>query len=119
MPVAWKDYAIRLWGDDFIAPMSDVLGINRRTIERWNAGEGAPREGLQAELRRIALRSHARQVGTILRRMARGETLADIRADYRAHMVASTAVEHELGRYNAIAVLANRNEVEGEEGGED
>jgi hypothetical protein len=45
--------------------------------------------------------------------MSRGETLADI----RAHMAASTAVEHELGRYNAIAVLAGRNEIEeGEEG---
>ena len=38
----WEDSAHRLWGDDFIAPMSEVLGINRRTIERWRAGQGEP-----------------------------------------------------------------------------
>ena len=105
----WQEWPQRLWGDDWIAPMSEVLNINRRTIERWRAGEGEPNIGLQTELRRLALRYGARAIGNVLRRMARGETLKEIKADIREHQIATTRIEVELGKYGSIPILASRN----------
>lgn len=89
----WQQWPERLWGDDWIAPMSEVLGINRRTIERWRAGQGEPNLRLQEELRRLGMHPLARQMGAVLRRMAKGETVADIREDIRAMERAIVQVE--------------------------
>lgn len=113
--MSWQSYAQRLWGEDWIAPMSEVLDINRRTIERWNAGQGAPATGIQAELSRLSMRSYSRALGDVLRRMANGESVDDIRRDYREHMAATTVIQSELGKYNAIAILASRHELESED----
>lgn len=101
----WQEWPQRLWGGDWIAPMSEVLAINRRTIERWRAGEGAPHPGLQQELQRLAAYAEPRSVGIVLRRLARGETLDDIRRDLRAMQTALTRVAAEAGKYATIPVL--------------
>lgn len=82
----WKEAARRLWGDDWIGPLAEVAGINRRTIERWKAGDGAPREIVADTIIMLARRSggDARVTGAVLRRMAGGATEADIRAEINA-----------------------------------
>lgn len=76
----WQDAARALWGDDWIAPLSEMLGANRRTVERWRAGEGEPRVTTAETLQMLARRSgaDARVMGTILRRIATGESPAAI-----------------------------------------
>ncbi len=107
MTADWQEWPQRLWGDDWIAPMSEVLGINRRTIERWRAGQGAPRLHLQQELRRLALRSEARAIGMVLRRLANGEQLDDIRREVRDMHTALVRVAESVGKFETIAVLAS------------
>ncbi len=110
--MGWQGDAQKIWGQDWIAPISEVLDINRRTIERWRAGEGAPRENLQTELRRLSMHPCARQIGILLRRMANGESLDEIRADIRNYRIAINYIERELGKYNSIAILAARDEID-------
>jgi len=76
----WQDAARALWGDDWIAPAADVLGINRRTLERWKAGQGGPRPALARDLISLAsgLPEDGRIFGQILRRIALGETPSGI-----------------------------------------
>ena len=117
MSTDWQRWPARLWGDDWIAPMSEVLDINRRTIERWRAGEGEPREALQNELRKLALRPEARAVGSVLRRLSRGETLEDIRRDLKAMQIAVDRVaadyrlaECAMSKFETIPALQNRTQ---------
>lgn len=86
MVTGWQEAAQALWGDDWIAPMAEWADINRRTIERWKAGVGEPRQPLQDRLVAIARRAgtDAQVMGSILRRMARGETADNIRAEIAA-----------------------------------
>jgi len=113
--MSWQDHAERLWGEEWIAPMSEVLDINRRTIERWRAGEGGPGHGLKVELQRLALHYNARATGGILRRMASGETLDDIRREIREQAVAIASIQAAIGKYSTIAILAARTELAKEE----
>lgn len=34
-----------LYGERWQAPLADALGVNRRTVQRWAAGDGAPNAG--------------------------------------------------------------------------
>jgi hypothetical protein len=86
--------------------MAEVLGINRRTIERWNAGNGAPRESIQNELRRLAIYPVAREIGDVLRQMAQGVSLDEIEQGIRNQQVAVRRVRASLGKFDAIAILA-------------
>lgn len=98
--MSWQDAAEKLWGGDWIAPMSEVLGINRRTIERWRAEEGAPSQQLQDDIAALARRggTDARHIGTTLRRMAGGETVQDIIDDMNATKRALHKIEAEHDR---------------------
>lgn len=102
----WQDHARALWGDEWIAPMSEVLDINRRTIERWRRGDGAPADVIQRSLARIAQRPDPHLIGDVLRRLARGETCDDIAEDYAARRAALQRVRDMLGKYHSIPVLA-------------
>lgn len=79
----WQEAARRLWGDEWITPLAEVAGVNKRTVERWKAGDGAPPSAITETVTLLARRSgaDARITGTILRRMVAGETEADIRAE--------------------------------------
>lgn len=102
----WRDDCEKLWGADWIAPLSDVLGIARRTVERWKSGAiGAPRPEIQAELRRLAAMPHPEIVGRIVRRLAAGDTVATIAAEIEADRKALEAVAKALGTFTTIDVL--------------
>lgn len=92
----WQDAAIALWGEDWIAPLSEVLGINRRTVERWKAQEGAPRQMMQDALAMLARRSgaDARAMGDTLRRMAGGVTPQQIADEMHAITRSLRRIEH-------------------------
>ena len=105
--MTWQSSAAALWGDQWIAPMAEVCRINRRTIERWRAGDGEPNEVIQRDLARLALFPYARQIGDVLRRVANGETLDDVEADCSAIRHATNRVRVSLERYGPLAILAS------------
>jgi len=105
----WQDACSRLWGDEWIAPLSEVLAVNRRTVERWNAGDPAIRSEIAVELIRLGRRidgDSIRPYGTILRRLANGETIPDIHAEMQGMKRAIRRYEHDISQYRCIAVLA-------------
>lgn len=92
----WQEAARNLWGDDWIAPLSELIEVNRRTIERWKSGEGEPRQGIQDALVMLARRSgqDARVMGAVLRRMAAGETADEIMAEINAMRRSLVRIDH-------------------------
>ncbi len=114
----WQSWPKRLWGDDWIAPMSEVLGINRRTIERWRAGQGEPRRELQEDLWRLAMapevravgQPEVRAIGRALRRLAAGRSFDDIRAEAKMMLVVVKHLEENAAQYPTIDVLARTKE---------
>jgi len=106
MTAAWQDAARTLWGDEWIAPLSEVLAVNRRTVERWKAGDQDIRPDIAAELVRLGRRGGARHYGAVLRRLANGETAADIRGELESVKRALMRYEHDISQYRCIAVLA-------------
>lgn len=104
----WHDACDALWGADWIAPLSDVLGVNRRTVERWKSGEVPMPEHISSELVKLPrLGSATRAYGETLRRLARGETMGEIEQWIADHKRAAARVKSDIGRYSAIAVLAS------------
>lgn len=103
----WQSACEALWGDDWIAPLSDVLGVNRRTVERWKSGDIDPPKSIVSELVRLPrIGSAQRAYGDTLRRLARGETLEQIEQGVADQKRALMRVRADLGQYSAIAVLA-------------
>jgi hypothetical protein len=80
----WKQACVRLWGEDWIAPLSEVLKVSRRTVERWKAGTHPVPEKIERELIALVggiaidLSSHEdpynRAYGDMMRRLASGES---------------------------------------------
>jgi hypothetical protein len=104
----WRNAAVALWGDDWIAPLSEVIGVNRRTIERWNSGDGQPPDAIVADLIRLPrIGSAQRAYGDLLRRLARGETIEELETDAAKRKRALARLRTDVGRFNAIAVLAS------------
>jgi hypothetical protein len=113
----WIESARALWGDDWIAPLSEVIGANRRTVERWRASHGEPRQGTQDTLAMLARRSgqDARVMGAVLRRMAAGETAADIVTEINATKRSLIRIEnHQL----ALAAMRRNGDWPPSEGGQ-
>lgn len=81
--MTWQNDAAALWGEGWKAPLSECWGINRRTVERWSAGNGEPPEALALALAQVRRRyaSNPRIAGALLRRMAAGETADQIQAE--------------------------------------
>lgn len=108
--MTWQDAAHALWGPDWIAPLSDVLNVNRRTVERWRAGEQEIPNLIAADLIRLPRIGTAQSAyGTALRRLARGETVEDLEQSLADDKRALMRLKADLGRYAAIAVLAKRD----------
>ena len=104
----WQDACEALWGDDWIAPLSEVLAVNRRTVERWKSGEIDMPAHIAAELVKLPrLGSATRAYGETLRRLAGGETMDAIEQWIADHKRAVARVKTDLGRYTAITVLAS------------
>jgi hypothetical protein len=76
----WQAACAELWGADWIAPLSEVLRINRRTVERWRSGATAIPEDLADQLWELGRGDEYRRAyGIILRRIAKGEAPETIR----------------------------------------
>lgn len=92
----WQTAAKSLWGDDWIAPLSEFLAINRRTIERYRAGDGDLSPALASQLCTLARRAgaDAPHVGGYLREMARGASIQAISADMASRRRAMAKIEH-------------------------
>lgn len=97
-------HAQQLWGDDFIAPMSEVFGVSRRTIERWKAGRGEPPASIREDMARLARRAgaDARMMGAILRRYAAGATRQDVEAEIMAMRRCLAILERDRIIYTSI-----------------
>jgi len=84
----WIAVCERLWGDDWIQAAADVLGINRRTLERAKR-DGHLNPRLATELLALgADPTRGRQYGSVLRRIAKGESIESIGADLEAMKLA-------------------------------
>ena len=104
----WQSACEGLWGEDWMAPLAEVLGVNRRTVERWRDGQVAIPAHIAAELARLPrIGSAQRAYGDMLRRMARGETLEAIESDLADQRRAIHRLRADIGRYSAIAVLTS------------
>lgn len=103
----WQSACLGLWGEDWIAPLSEVLEVNRRTVERWKSGEGTIPEHIERDLIRLPhIGTAQRAYGDILRRLARGETMEDVERSIAEQRRAVARVRADLGKYRAIAILA-------------
>ena len=107
----WRKACARLWGDDWMAPLSEVLKISRRTVERWNAESHQIPERVRRDIvdlvndAEAALTKHdttMRAYGTVLRRIARGESPSDVRAWIEHYHDALDHAVKVRGRYTAI-----------------
>ncbi len=75
----WRDGARRLWGDDWIVPLSEVMGIDRHLVARWASGETpiAPEIANQIIALADAAHPHTSGVGQIARLIANGHNVGD------------------------------------------
>lgn len=78
----WQAACVRLWGEDWIAPLSEVLGVSRRTVERWRSGESPISQQLVDEIVAASMMAgnEARLYGAFARRLANGERTLDLAA---------------------------------------
>ena len=107
----WQTSCEGLWGPDWMAPLSDVLGVNRRTVERWREGAVAIPAHISSELVRLPrIGSAQRAYGDMLRRLARGETMDTIESDLADQRRAIHRLRADIGRYSAISVLTGISE---------
>lgn len=104
-----------LWGDDWIAPLADILGVNRRTVERWKSGDvPMPRHIANDLLKLPRIGTATSAYGDLLRRLARGESLDDLNQWVTDQRRALGRVRADVGRFRAIAVLADGRTRNGE-----
>lgn len=103
----WIRIATLLWGEEWISPLSEVFDVHRRTVERWRNGVMPVAPGIVADLMTIEAANRAtRAYGALLRRMARGETLADIAESLADQRRALRQLADDGGRYIGIPALA-------------
>jgi len=110
----WKRACEQLWGEDWIAPLADVLGVSRRTIERWKAGQMRIPSSIAEDLVSLTSTLPASEVqlnrafGSLLRRAARGEEPEDIDHWIDTVRAAAGMLKSEAGGYASIPVLATK-----------
>jgi phage terminase Nu1 subunit (DNA packaging protein) len=105
--MTWQSTCEALWGPDWIAPLSEVLAVNRRTVERWKSGDVPIPDHIEAEIVRLPrLGDATRAYGDLLRRLSGGETVADVEQWIAAQRRAIARYKADTGKYRAIAVLA-------------
>jgi phage terminase Nu1 subunit (DNA packaging protein) len=106
----WQKTCVALWGEDWIAPLSEVLDVNRRTVARWKVGDIQIPAHIAADIVRLPkLGTATRAYGEILRRVAHGDTVQDIEnwmADIR-HALAH--YQSDVGKYPAIDILSGNS----------
>ena len=63
--MSWTDVFEALFGPDWIAPAAEVLGKNRRSIERWRSGRYPIPPEMEARI--AAIRRPTRALGWAMR----------------------------------------------------
>lgn len=80
----WQIAAERLFGPDYIIPLSAALRINRRTVERWRSGAVQIPEPVRHSLVSLVERGCASPVyGGVLRIMSAGHSITEIQTAVR------------------------------------
>ncbi len=78
--LGWQEAAVLLWGEDFVAPMSECLGVNRRTVSRWKTGViDIPPEVAMMLTQSTPRQTMTRDLGDVMRRIAGGASVRDVR----------------------------------------
>jgi hypothetical protein len=108
---SWQEVCRRLWGDEWIAPLSEVLGINRRTAERWKAGSSVIPDAVDEMLLVQQATPDDREYGEVLRRIANGETLEQLNAALKLKQDAINRFAAHLEAEDWVASLAARQKV--------
>lgn len=104
---AWIRACERLWGPDWITPAAEVIGVNKRTLERAKSGSTSLNPRICADLERLGNQVGAgRAYGDVLRRIARGETPEEIEAYVQEIRHGLARYRSDLRRFTAIATLA-------------
>lgn len=105
----WRDACVRLWGEHWMAPLADVLGVSRRTVERWNKGDVQIPAETEHDIANIGPSSEepieSRAYGELLRRHAKGESLSEIAEWVYIQQDALGTLEADIGLYKSIPVL--------------
>ena len=100
MTETWRILALTLWGENFARPMADVLGVHKKTVERWKLGHVVPPDPayLEGRLRELIdlMPRTPRVIGEVAAREARGEEFWAIRRDYLTHRDAVDLLENHL-----------------------
>lgn len=105
--VDWRTAAKRMWGDDWIAPLADVLQVSRRTVERWRSGRIPIPEAIARDLASLPdLGQASRSYGSILRRLSTGASVSDIEADIANRRTALLKIISDRGKYQTIGALS-------------
>lgn len=104
----WQHICAELWGDDWIAPLSEILRVNRRTVERWKSGAIDIPSAVIRDLERVYRRvgGYARQYGETLRKIAGGQTVEDLQDSISQQKRALNRFEADLQKLDPVAVLA-------------
>lgn len=94
----WQAACVKLWGEDWIAPLSEVLGVSRRTVERWRSGDSPISQQLADEIVAASMTAgnEARLYGAFARRLANKEWPADLEAWLVAQRRALNAIYSDL-----------------------
>ncbi len=81
----WDDVAVLLWGEDFVAPLSECLGVNRRTVSRWKTGViDIPSDIRQAIIECTPHQTMTRELGETMRKIAAGDSPSDVKRGLEA-----------------------------------
>lgn len=112
--LTWEDVCERLWGQDWIAPLSEVLHVNRRTVERWRSGKVEIPDDVERMIVEASPRPMlTRELGDMLRRVANGATDRDLKKHLDDQGAAYRRI---LGmRQNGTTLLKVASLFEGEE----
>ncbi|GGD38310.1 hypothetical protein [Aureimonas glaciei] len=107
----WQQVCQRLWGPDWVKPVSEVLGVNRKTIERWRDGITPIPDAIDEMFLVQQSTPDDRAYGAILRRIANGETPDEIAAEMKLGFDALNRLQAQLDAEDWIASLAARQKV--------
>ncbi len=108
----WQTTCETLWGPDWIQPASEVLGITRRTVERWRNNEREMPAEVQTELKKLLPKKlgieATRAYGDVLRHVARGGTVESALHEIKLRMKAIDRLKANKGKFALIPALAGR-----------
>ena len=108
----WKQACVSLWGEDWIAPLSEVLKVSRRTVERWKAGTHPIPALIEGDLVALVAELIVREPGTpypaiygeMMRRFSSGESQVEIveSLNLRSDALHDVVTDQSMGRFSAL-----------------